>query len=272
MRLLVALLVALVSLPLPAQPARTLEIGVVPTLPAGTLLDTYQPLAAGLARHLHRPAQIVTAPDIPSFQQRTLQGDYDLVVTGPLQGLLAATDADYQVILQSARPVQAAVLVRRDSGIARLRDLRGREVATMDARTLIAQLGADMLRKAGLRPGQNVTLRHERSPNNAVQSMLRGEVAAAIVTAALLKALPVEDLDRLHGIAESARYPGMLVLARRGGDRPPPAAWVAAIREFAASPGGQRLVGEIHGGLEAPDLGGLKRLAPLLAEQRGLID
>lgn len=272
MRTLLALLLILVGLPAHGQPAaRALEIGVVPTLPTGKLLESYQPMAAHFARALNRPVQIVTAPDIGSFQKRTLQGAYDFVLSGPLQGWHASADADYQILLQSSRPVQAVVLVRRDSGITSLAQLKKKPVASMESTTLIAQLGAEMLRKAGARGDQAADMRYERSPNNAVQSMLHGDVVAAIVTANLMKVLPPEDLDRLRSIAESARYPGMLFMSRRGGDRPAPDAWKRALLDFAAAESGRNTITELHGGLEAPALNELKRLAPLLAEQRKLL-
>lgn len=270
MRALLALLLWLVWLPAPAQqqPARTLEVGVVPTLPTGKLLEAYHPLAAHFAKRFDRPVQVVTAPDIRTFQKRTLQGAYDFVVSGPLQGWHAATDADYQILLQSSLAIQAVVLVRRDSGISTLAQLKKRAVATMEPTTLIAQLGAEMLRKAGIRGEQAAQFRHERSPNNAVQSMLHGEAAAAIVTSNLMRVLPSADLERVRSIAESSRFPGMLFMSRRGGDRPPPDAWHRALLEFAATADGQRTIGELHGGIEAPALGDLKRLTPLLQEQR----
>lgn len=276
MRTGVALLLVLVGLavppPAPAQPAAgALELGVVPTLPTGKLIEVYQPLAAHFARAFNRPVQVVTAPDIRSFQKRTLQGAYDFVLSGPLQGWHASIDADYQILLQSSAPVQAVVLVRRDSGITSLAQLKGKAVASMEPATLIAQLGAELLRKAGVRGRQAAQLRFERSPSNAVQSMLHGDVAAAIVTANLMQVLPPEDLERLRRIAESARYPGMLFMSRRGGDRPAPDAWQRALLEFAATEPGRRTIADLHGGLEAPALNELKRLAPLLAEQRKLL-
>ena len=195
-----------------------LELGLVPYLPTEPLLAAHQPLRAFIEKELGQPVRLSTAPDFRAFAGRALLREYDFAVTGSALGRFIQREAGYTPLLVSRRNIRAQILVPEDSPVQSVADLAGVRVATMEPFTAIAQLGNEMLRRAGLDPLRDVVLLPLKSPYNARQSAALGESDAAIVTGNLLPAAPADAGRPLRVLAQSDELPGLMLLVRH---RPP---------------------------------------------------
>jgi phosphonate transport system substrate-binding protein len=244
----------------------------VPFLPAAQLVRMYGPLADALESITGRPVQLSTAPDFVTFLRRARAHAYEVLVTGPAFARYCQVDAGYDPLLVSRQPVYAVALVRADGPLAAARSLaplRGRAVATMEPITVIAQLGDEMLRQAGLRPGVDVAVTGHRSPFNAVQAMLIGEADAAIVTASVPQRLPDALAAQVAEIARSRPLPGVVLMARPAADLPGVAGWRAQLDAYFATAAGRAFAGQPpHGGFRVPSEEELRRLDVFLAPIR----
>lgn len=210
-----ALLVALLA---PGGPARAtdtqpLEVGIIPTLSTRTILSTYQPMRDYLAERLERPVVLVTAPDYRAFIARTGQREYRIVVTAPHFARLAQLESGYVPLVRVKRELRGIIVVRRDSGIASLADLRGKTIATPEHLAIVTMLGEQLLQKEGLEPGRDVDVRHYQSFNSAMLAVHGGKASAAVTAETALRQMAPEVRESLHQIAATTPVPHVMYLA-----------------------------------------------------------
>jgi phosphonate transport system substrate-binding protein len=193
----------------------TIEIGILPTLSTRTILATYQPLREYVEEKIGQPVTLVTAADYRTFLERTQRGEYRFVVTAPHYARLAQSEAGYVPMVRLTRELRAIIVVRTDSAIKTVNDLRGSVVSTPDNTAMLTILGLQLLRSNGLEPGKNLTVRTFASINSAVLGVQSGESAAAITAQTALNQMPEETRSRLRIISTSSAVPHMIYLANK---------------------------------------------------------
>ncbi|MFP5409655.1 MAG: phosphate/phosphite/phosphonate ABC transporter substrate-binding protein [Gammaproteobacteria bacterium] len=216
-----------------------LVLGVFPYVTPGQLAQFHTPLKDYLARRLQRPVTLVTAPDFISFIDRTREGQYDLIITAPHMGRLAETRDGYQRVAQTGHTVQSVFLARKDSGIARIEDLKGRRVMVAQKSSIIYQMAEEMLRSKGLVPGESVTLIETRTHNNAMHAPLRGEADASVTGTLLWRVLEDEQKKQLRVIGASQEMPGFMLMANRRMSAPDVAKIRGLLLDFHSVPGSE---------------------------------
>lgn len=114
----------------PAQADDHLVMGVFPRFNAGETMTRYTPLAESLGKRLNRKVTVVTSKDFQSFWHGVEEQRYDVVQYNQYQYIRSA--ATYQVIAHNKEfgksTIAGVIYVRRDSGIADLKQLRGRTI------------------------------------------------------------------------------------------------------------------------------------------------
>ena len=214
LRGLISLVFVLLLGPLPALAGGKAELtlGVFPYVSPAQLVAFHTPLKDHLAKALQRRVSLVTAPDFDSFIERTRQGQYDIIITAPHLGRLAETRDGYQRLAQ-AGTIQGIFLTRKDSGIYRLADLRGKTVMIAQRVSLLYQMAEQQLRKNGLVPGESVTILETRTHNNAMLAPLRGEADVSVTGALLWRVLGEEKKGQMRVIGVTDEAPGIVLMA-----------------------------------------------------------
>lgn len=253
-----------------AGAARPFEIGVMPYLSVGQVTRAYQPLRLFIEETFRRPAAISTAPDFPTFQQRTLAGEYDLIVTGPPLAWQAQKEGKITLIALADRPLRMVVVVGRNSTIQGIAGLRGGSLAVIGPPSFAPQIAVDMLRQHGLKAGVDVEMRYDKTPYNSVKSAALGEVTAAAYPTVSLPTLPRELLDQVRTLEESQNFPSATFCIRRSPDLPSPEEMQKALLRFAReTEAGRAFVTELgHDGLSPPDMKALRILDRFLPDAR----
>jgi phosphonate transport system substrate-binding protein len=199
-----------------AQAAATvtpLVFGVFPYVTSGQLMAYHHPLKVYLESRLKRPVELVTAPDFGEFVARTERGDYDLILTAPHMARLAEKRDGYRRIARTGNEVQGVFLVRRDSGIRSLADLKGRKIMAAQPLSIVYQMAMDTLKTHGLVPGQDLTVVQGGTHNNALYASMRQETEAS-VTGAILWSNADESLRAtLVEIGRTQSVPGLAIMA-----------------------------------------------------------
>ena len=178
-RALVAV-VMLVPSALQAEPKsdRPLVLGVFPYISASQMMEQLSPLCKRLEDALGKKVAMVSAPGFLSFVDRTARGEYDLVLTAAHMGRLAQKRNGWKLLVQSGQKTAAVLLVRKDSGIRGLKDLRGKKLAVGNARSVTYLLAEEFLVRNGLMPGKDVEVIETATFSNVVQSVFLGEADA----------------------------------------------------------------------------------------------
>jgi phosphonate transport system substrate-binding protein len=131
-----------------------LVLGVFPRHKATETTTMYTPLAEHLTRHLGRKVTLVTSKDFESFWPGVSARRYDIVHYNQYHYVRSAQD--YTVVAHAEEfgkdAVAGALFVRKDSGITRLEELRGRTIVFGGGRDAMLSYIAPMflLMQAGL--------------------------------------------------------------------------------------------------------------------------
>lgn len=109
-----------------ADGKNVLTFGVVPQESSSKLAEQWTPLMNYLTEHLGKPVRFATAPDIPTFEKRVINGEYDIAYMNPYHYVEFSDNPGYQAIArEAAKRIHGIVVVRQASDIKTLADLEG---------------------------------------------------------------------------------------------------------------------------------------------------
>ncbi len=155
--------------------------GVHPLHNPQLLFERYQPLVDFLNRHLGDiEIRLEASRDYPSYDEKLFAGRFELALPNPYQ-TIEAIDRGYRVFAKMGNDedFRGIFLVRRDSGIEKVADLKGRAVsypapsalaATMLPQWYLKQQGLDVLR--------DIDNRYVGSQESSILNVQQGKVAA----------------------------------------------------------------------------------------------
>ena len=216
-----------------------ITLGVLPYVTAGKMVEFHTPLKNYIAERLGRPVALITAPDFLDFVERTGKHEYDLILTAPHFGRLAERRDGYQFVVQTLNEIQAAFLVRKDSDIQRLEDLKGKRIMVAQPISMMYQLSIGTLEKKGLVPGKNITIIEARTNNNALSAPLRDEADAGVTGILLWGLATGEQKEQLRLIGTSPSMPGFVLMAHKRISKQDVARLRKALLAFHATPQGE---------------------------------
>jgi len=95
---------------------QTLTLGIVPQQSAAKLARMWTPLLEHLSAQTSQRLQFRTAPDIPEFERRLANGDYDLAYMNPYHYTTFHRSPGYQAFAkQKDKRLKGIIVVREDS-------------------------------------------------------------------------------------------------------------------------------------------------------------
>lgn len=181
-RVLLGLLLLLGLVPAGAE--ETLIIGVFPRYGLRGTIEHFTPLAGYLAMQLRRPVEVRSAPSFALFEEALERGDYDIVHFNQYHYVRSHKYLGYEVIAMNEEggraSVAGALIVRRDSGIETVAQLKGRHIVFGGGpRAMQSYVVATwLLRREGLQDGDYVQ-EFAGSPANAILTAYYGKSDAA---------------------------------------------------------------------------------------------
>lgn len=191
------------------------EIAFTPFLPVRTLLVNYQPMREFLERELKEPVTFVSAPDYRTDNTRIGKREYAFIVAVAHSAYVAQADHGYIPLLRPTILTRPTLVVRRDNPLTGPASLAGGVVAMPDALAIVSMQGMDMLRELGLDPQRDVRIAHNDNHAAAVNFVVAGEAAAAIVSDRALRQMPqaVREQVRQLAVFDKGAVPGIVYLA-----------------------------------------------------------
>jgi|TARA_R110002153_G_scaffold42079_10_gene119924 phosphonate transport system substrate-binding protein len=108
----------------------TLTLGIVPQQSAKKLAETWQPLINYISEHADIDVVFKTAKDIPTFEQRLAEGEYDIAYMNPFHFVVFNDSVGYRALArQKDKRIKGIVVVNANSTITSLDDLNGKQIA-----------------------------------------------------------------------------------------------------------------------------------------------
>ncbi|WP_296935331.1 phosphate/phosphite/phosphonate ABC transporter substrate-binding protein [uncultured Marinobacter sp.] len=202
---LVALLIA--TQPISAYSAEDpLLFGIVPQESSSKLADQWTPLMRYLSEQLGRQVRFTTAPDIPTFEERVLAGQYDIAYMNPYHYVEFSESPGYQAVAREGeKRIRGIIVVGEDSPVTTLEELEGSTLAFPAP----AAFAATILTRAELeRLGVTYTPRFVSSHESVYLNVQKGFAAAG------------GGIERTYNSAIAGGLTGVRVLWRSEGYTP----------------------------------------------------
>lgn len=188
-----------------------LTIGIFPRRNATLTTKLFSPLAEHLSRELGREVQLMTAKDFPAFWEGVEAGRYDIVHYNQYHYIKSANQ--YEVIASNEEfgesLISGSIFVRRDSGITRLDQLRGRSIIFGGGKDAMMSyiMPRYLLLQAGLLPG-DIEEKFANSPPNSLLAVHyrqadAGGAGSVVINLPVVK--KIIDTEDLVAIAESEK-------------------------------------------------------------------
>lgn len=212
-RLLRAL--ALVLLGTSAAQAQELRLGVLPRLSATELTTMFTPLAEHLGRKTGQRVTLVIAKDFDAFKRQVRAGDVDIAFSNPLVYVELKREVALEPLALGAEKKGGArfrgiLIVRKDSGLSDLAQIKGKRVIFVDKDSLGGYLAqALFLKKHGIDPQRDVVaLPFAKKHDNVTMAVLnKAADVGAIREDDLEKMAARVDLKQLKVLAYTEYFP-----------------------------------------------------------------
>jgi phosphonate transport system substrate-binding protein len=156
----------------PAFAQKSYSFGVVPQQAASQLAENWSPVLAWLSDSSGVKLQFVTAPDVPTFEQRLSGAQYDFAYMNPYHFTVFNTSPGYHALSRAkGERIKGLVVVQKDSPIKDIQELSG---STMIFPTPAA-FAANLLVQAELRRrGIPITAKIVNSHNSVYRGVAKG--------------------------------------------------------------------------------------------------
>jgi phosphonate transport system substrate-binding protein len=186
----------------PASEAQDpLILGIFPRRSMQRTTALFTPLAVYLSRKLNRPVKLETSYDFASFWEKVKNNHYDIVHYNQYHYLLSHKKLGYQVIAMNeefgSHTIAGAIVVRSDSVIQSLQDLKGKKIVFGgDRLAMQAYISATyLLRQAGLKTGDYFEQFALNPPKAAIATYYRQAAAAGTGDHVLELARVKDEMD-----------------------------------------------------------------------------
>ncbi len=127
MKRLIFVFTLIFAIPLRAE---ALSFGIVPQQSSTKLAAIWTPVLEYLSKKTGLELTFATAKDIPTFEKRLLEGEYDLSYMNPYHFTFFNKQVGYRAMVHRAgKGIQGLVVVRKDSPIQSLEELQGQKLA-----------------------------------------------------------------------------------------------------------------------------------------------
>lgn len=179
------LLVILLLLLFPVQAVAELTVGIYPRRSASITKKAFTPFVEGLSAIVGEPVRLAFSPNMKSFRDKYHAGEFDLVHSAQSHYILHRDLGTYRLICANvesgSETMKGALLVRKDSGINAIADLRGKKVMLCDSKYAMGcnVFPTYLLKEAGLEAGRDYTLAFAQSGPGAVIAAFYKQADAA---------------------------------------------------------------------------------------------
>lgn len=231
----------------PAGAATPLRVVFIAYENPDQLMEDVRPVVAYLEERLDRPVKAFAATDYAGVVEALRNETADIGFMGSLQYVMAREHAGAYPLLGElyggSSTYRARLFVRKDSGITKPEQLRGRTVAFTDPMSSSGFLyPLDIFRQAGLITGREDADRFFQrtyfagGDEQALRAVLNRFVDAAGIGQFAFSLLRPEERDEVTWIAESRPIPSHCVVARKNLPPREAEAFKKALLELAGGP------------------------------------
>ena len=240
---------------------KVLRVGFVPAEDAQRVMQNAQPIVEILRKRLNMEVQPFVATDYTGVVEALRVNKLDMAFLTPASYVLAKNEANIRVILKSERKgipfYYAAIIVRADSGIRSLDDLRGKSFAFGDALSTTGNvIPRRMLKERGIDPVRDFKqVLHSGGHDATVLAVLHGKVDAGATyanspdgsdTAWMRYLKSAEEAKKIRAIAFSEPIPADNLVVSANLERSLVDQIEQTFIELSSDPQGKKMLRELY--------------------------
>jgi phosphonate transport system substrate-binding protein len=207
--LILFMIIAVVGLSTPANAASSndatpsLSFGIVPQQSAAKLAETWGPFLKEVSERSGVRLVFKTAPNIPEFERRLAEGDYDVAYMNPYHYVVFHQARGYRAIARERRQIQGLIVVRKDSEINDIKALDGQTLAFPSP----AAFAASVLPRAALRRnGVEIMPKYVNSHDSVYLNVVSKSFPAGGGIVRTFNAIAPETSDQLRVLWRTPEY------------------------------------------------------------------
>jgi len=185
-------------------------MGVFPYLAPRELEKMYAPIAADFANAIDRDVLFMTSSTYEIFMGNLDKQMYDIVFVQPFDYVAIADKYGYRPLARRNKPLPAIIVVKPDSEISSVEDLRGKTIALPPSVAAMSYLTKDYLEQHGLDLQKDVTIEHHRSHASCMRSVLIGNADACGTAPPALRFFQNKMKIELKTIAKTKGIPSSI--------------------------------------------------------------
>ena len=223
---------------------QTLTFGIVPQQSATKLARMWTPLLEYLSEQTGHRLQFKTAPDIPEFEQRLANGEYDFAYMNPYHYTTFHRSPGYQAFAkQKDKYLKGIIVVRADSAYQELHEFSNQTLAFPAP----AAFAASIVTRAEFSSlGIPITPKYVSSHDSVYRTVAKGIYPAGGGVVRTLKGLEPEIREQLRILWTSPPYTPHALAAHPRVAADTVAAISAAMQQLDESEQGRQLLKQIN--------------------------
>jgi phosphonate transport system substrate-binding protein len=173
-----------------------IKFGVFPYQSPKTIVEMYGPLAARLEEKLGKKITISSAPDVKIFFDKARDGEYDLLLLPPTV-YYKLRSAGYKVIARGASTFYGGAIVRKDSDVKTIEQLKGKKVAAIGEHSYAGYIFIlPQLKAKGIDPHQDVDIQFLGKVDTVIYGVINKKYDAGLLR------LDTLDLPAFAGVRD----------------------------------------------------------------------
>jgi ABC-type phosphate/phosphonate transport system substrate-binding protein len=193
------------------------EFGVFPFLPLAKIHELHTPMAADFEAKLGRQVRLSSKAGYATFEAELRKETYDIALIQPFAYVDAHDNHRYLPLARRGEDLEAVIVVRHDSPLTTIKDLKGKTVANPPEDAAVSRLTSMAFRDAGINPETGVKRYYAKNHFACLQSVLIGAADACGTAEQALRIIEKErqETTRFRILHKTIRIPHALFVVHR---------------------------------------------------------
>jgi phosphonate transport system substrate-binding protein len=193
------------------------EFGVFPNLPLGRIYELHAPMARDFEAKLGRPVRLSSKGAYEAFGDELRHETYDFALVQPFDYVDAHDKHGYLPLARRGEALEAVIVVRQDSPLASIKDLKGRIVSNPPENAAVSHLTSMAFRDAGIDPRTGIKRYYGKNHFACLQSVVIGAADACGTSEQALRTIEKQSQlpARFRILYKTAPIPHALFVAHK---------------------------------------------------------
>ena len=189
-------------------------LGVFPFFPVTTLEAIFAPIAAELSVAVGRQVILKTTESYEKFMIALERREYDIAFVHPFDYVDIAKPKGYLPLAGRTEMLASKIVAKENSPLRSIRDLKGKSLGMPPVVAAVTILNRFVLRKEGLNPDKDLTMKYFTSHHACLQQLLVGNVDACGVSGQGIRLVEQQMQLKFKEIGQSPEIPHTLFVAK----------------------------------------------------------